>query len=148
MTASPVDRIRELGGELFLVGDRLKYRIPAGNLEARQLIAEIRRDREAVIAMLRDIESKPPSVEEVRAALPPGVKLVSYNPKQSPFAVAPVSVVTNAGKFYRAYLADLSRRLARPEGCHCPPLADILSKLADAGLELSVDAPAVPKAHQ
>ena len=106
MTASPVDRIRELGGELFLVGDRLKYRIPAGNLEARQLIAEIRRDREAVIAMLRDIESKPPSVEEVRAALPPGVKLVSYNPKQSPFAVAPVSVVTNAGKFYRAYLAE------------------------------------------
>jgi len=139
MTASPVDRIRELGGELFLVGDRLKYRIPAGNPEARQLIAEIRRDREAVIAMLRDIESKPPSLEEVKAGLPAGVRLVSYQPREVPFAVAPVSVVTNAGKFYRAYLADLSRRLAKPEGYHCPPLADILAKLADAGLELRVE---------
>lgn len=142
MNLSPVDRIRELGGELFLVGDRLRFRIPAGNMEARQLIAEIRRDRDEVIAMLRDKESKPPSIEEVQAALPPGVKLVSYEPKQAPFAVAPVSLVNDAGKFYRAYLADLSRRLAKPEGYHCPPLADILSKLADAGLELRVDASA------
>jgi hypothetical protein len=29
-------------------------------------------------------------------------------------------------------------RLAKPEGYHCPPLTDILSKLADAGLELTV----------
>jgi hypothetical protein len=29
----------------------------------------------------------------------------------------------------------------------CPPLADILSKLADAGLELTVDGPAVTNAH-
>ncbi len=49
--------------------------------------------------MLRDIESKPPSLEEVRASLPPGVKLVRYEPKQSPIAVAPVSVVTNVGIF-------------------------------------------------
>jgi hypothetical protein len=68
--------------------------------------------------------------------------------QRAAFAVAPVSVVTNAGKFYRAYLANLSRRLEHPEGYHCPPLADILSKLADAGLELTVDAPAVPNAHQ
>ena len=84
MTASPVDRIRELGGELFLLGDRLKYRIPAGNLEAQQLIAEIRRDREAVIAILRDCESKPPPLQEVKDALPAGVRLVSYQPKQAP----------------------------------------------------------------
>jgi hypothetical protein len=141
VNVSPVDRIRELGGELFLAGDRLKYRIPAGNPEARQLLAEIRRDREAVIAMLRDIESKPPPLEEVTAMLPAGVRLVSYRPKEAPFAVAPVSIVNDAGKFYRAYLADLSRRLAMPEGYYSPPLADILGKLADAGLELKVDGP-------
>ncbi len=66
MNVSPVDRIRELGGELFLAGDRLKYRIPAGNPEARHLIAEIRRDRTAIIAMLRDIESKAPSLDQVK----------------------------------------------------------------------------------
>ena len=141
MTASPVDRIRELGGELFLLGDRLKYRIPAGNLEAQQLIAEVRRDREAVIAILRDRDSEPPPLQEVKDALPAGVRLVSYQPKQAPFAVAPVSIVTQAGKFYRSYLADLSRRLEKPEGYDCPPLKDILAKLADAGLELQIDAP-------
>ncbi len=60
-TASPIDRIRELGGELFLRGDVIRYRIPADSAEARQLLAEIRKDREAVITLLRDRESKPPS---------------------------------------------------------------------------------------
>jgi hypothetical protein len=140
---SPIDRIRELGGAVFLDGERLRYRIPAGDPEARQLIAEVHRDREAVIAMLRDIESKPPSLEEVQAALPPGVRLVGYQPKEAPFAVAPVSVVTDAGKFFHAYLKDLAWRLEHPDGYAAPPLADILSKLAEAGLELRVDAPAV-----
>ena len=68
------------------------------------MVSELRREREAAIAFLRDRESKPPSLEEVKAVLPPGVRLVNYEPKQPPFAVAPVSIVTNAGKFYRAYL--------------------------------------------
>jgi len=125
---------------VFLDGDKARYRIPADSPEADALIEELRKDRKALIAMLEDMGSKAPSVEEVRASIPPGVRLVSYQPKSAPFAVAPVSVVTKAGKFYRAYLADLSRRLAKPKGCHCLPLADILSKLADAGLELTVDA--------
>ena len=70
--------------------------------------------------------------------LPAGVRLVSYEPKQTPFAVAAASVVTSTGKFYRAFLADLARRLKKPEGYHCPPLTDILGKLADAGLELKL----------
>ncbi len=139
--SSPIDRLRERGGELFLHGETVRYRIPADCQEAREIIGELRRNREALAAMLRDSESQPPTLEEVQAALPAGVRLVSYQPKQAPFAVAPVRVVTNAGKFYRAYLADLSRRLAKPEGYHCPPLADILAKLAEAGLELQVEKP-------
>jgi hypothetical protein len=140
VNVSPVDRIRELGGELFLAGDRLKYRIPTGNPEARHLIAEIRRDRTAIIAMLRDIESKAPSLDEVKNMLPPGVTLVSYCPKEAPFDVAPVSVVTNAGRFFRAYLTDLRWRLEHPGGHAAPPLPDILAKLAEAGLELQIGA--------
>lgn len=140
-TASPIDRLRELGGELFLRGDVIRYRIPAGNPEAREVLAEIRKDREAVAAALRDQESKPPSLEQVQAALPAGVRLVSYQPKEAPFAVAPVSVVTDGGQFFRAYLRDLKARVKKPEGYHCPPLADILSKLADAGLELQIEKP-------
>ncbi|MGD1105234.1 MAG: hypothetical protein ABSA59_24580 [Terriglobia bacterium] len=133
-----LDRLSFFGCQVRVEGDKLKVRGP-DRPEVEELVSELRREREAAIAFLRDRESKPPSLEEVRSSLPPCVKLVSYEPKQAPFAVAPVSVVTNAGKFYRAYLADLSRRLAKPEGYHCPPLRDILAKLADAGLELGVD---------
>ncbi len=140
-TASPIDRLRELGGELFLRGDVIRYRIPAESQEARELLSEIRKDREAFIALLRDRESTPPSMEEVKAVLPPGVRLVSYQPKQPPFAVTIASVVTDAGKFFRAYLRDLKARLEKPEGYAAPPLADILAKLADAGLELQVEKP-------
>ena len=99
----------------------------------------IRRHRDAVAALLADRESRPPSVEEVKAMLPPGVTLVSYEPKQTPFKVAPVSVVTDAGKFFRAYLRDLRWRVEHPSGHAAPPLADILSKLAEAGIELALD---------
>jgi hypothetical protein len=144
---SPIDRLRELGGEVFLDGDGLKYRIPARNAEARQLLEELRRDRDAVAALLRERQSQPPSLDEVSAALPHGVSLISYQPKEVPFDVAPVSVVTNAGKFFRAYLRDLRWRVEHPHGYAAPPLADILAKLADAGLELRIVSPDVPNAQ-
>jgi hypothetical protein len=135
--ASPLDRLRELGGSFYLDGEKLRYRIPATD-EGRQLAGEIRVSREAIREMLRDQESRPPSLEEVRASLPPGVKVASYEPKQAPFVVAPVSVVTSAGKFYRVYLADLRERLAKPEGYSCPSLVDILAKLESAGLRIEL----------
>lgn len=138
--ASPIDRLRELGGSLWLDGDSVRYRFPARNVEARELVADLRRDREAIAVMLRDEQSKAPSLAEVASMLPPGVRLVSYHPKRAPFAVAPVSEVSDAGKFYRAYLTDLRWRIENPSGRAAPPLPDILSKLADAGLELTLRA--------
>ena len=139
MTANPIDRLRELGGNVFLDGEKIRYRIPATD-EARQLVGEIRANREAIIALLRDRESRAPSLDEVRASLPPGIRLVSYQPKEAPFAVAPVSVVTDAGRFYRAYLADLRERLQKPNGYSCPRLEDILAKLASAGVQIELGA--------
>jgi len=143
MTAFDViDRLQELGCAVRVEGERLKVRGP--NLpEVPGLVSELRasRDRAAIIAMLKDRESNAPSLAEVKAVLPPGVRLVSYNPKRAPFAVAPISIITDAGKFFRAYLRDLQFRLEHPDGYHCSPLADILSKLADAGLELRADGP-------
>jgi len=104
-------------------------------------VQEIRANRDAIREMLREQESKAPSIEEVKAALPPGVRLIAYTPKATPFPVAPVSIVTNAGKFFNAYLRDLRWRLEHPDGYAAPPLADILSKLGDAGLELTFDGP-------
>ena len=49
-----------------------------------------------------------------------------------------MSVVKKAGRFYRAYLKNLAGQIEHPEGHAAPPLADILSKLADAGLEVEL----------
>jgi hypothetical protein len=138
-----LDRLSFFGCQVRVEGDKLKVRGP-DRPEVEGLVSELRREREAAIAFLRDRESKPPSLDEIQASLPPGVKLVNYEPKQPPFAVAPVSVVTNAGKFFRAYLGDLRWRLEHPEGYAAQPLPDILAKLAEAGLELKIDAPGVP----
>lgn len=54
--ANQIDRLQQLGGSLFLDGDSIRYRIPADNPEAQQLLAEIGKDREAAIALLRDRE--------------------------------------------------------------------------------------------
>jgi hypothetical protein len=94
-----------------------------------------------------EIETEPPSLIEIKTMLPPGVHVRRYEPKAVPFAVAPVSVVTNAGRFFRAYLRDMARRFEHFAGYVAPPLTYILSKLADAGLELIIDAAAVANAH-
>lgn len=144
-----IDRVAEVGGSLQLEGERVALTLPRNcppDTEAA-IVGTVRANRDAVSAMLRDMGSKAPSLEEVKASLPPGVKTVGYHPKQAPFAVAPVSVVTDAGKFFRACLKDLAWRLEHPDGYAAPPLADVLAKLAEAGLELSIDAPAVPNAH-
>jgi hypothetical protein len=136
-----LDRIVQAGGSIALAGGKIKLWLPEDCQDASEIVETIRGDREIVIAMLQDLERRAPSLDEVRAMLPPGVRVLRYEPKAVPFAVAPVSVVTTAGKFYRAYLRNLRWRVEHPRGCAAPPLAEILSKLADAGLELRLDRP-------
>jgi len=136
--ASPIDRLRELGGDIFWDGEKVRYRIPAGNPEARELIADLRENRDALADMLRDQQSQPPSLGEIKTSLPPGVRVVTYQPREAPFALAPVCVVTDAGKFYRAYIQDLRWRVRHPAAHAAPPLPEILNKLAEAGLMLEI----------
>lgn len=135
-----LDRVAQAGGSLWLSGEKIKLCLPEDCGDSAKIVEALRRDRQAVIAMLRDIESKPPSLEEVKAMLPPGVQVLKYQPRTPPFAVAPVSVVTNAGRFFRAYLRDMAWRLEHPKAYACAPLHEILAKLAEAGVELEIDA--------
>jgi len=77
--------------------------------------------------------------------LPPGVRLIRYRPKPSPVAVAPVSIVTDVGKFIAAYLADLDYRLRHPDTYACASLPEILAKLAEVGVELATEVPLGPE---
>ena len=64
-----LDRLSSFGCQVRLEGDKLKVRGP-DRPEVEGLVSELRREREAAIAFLRDRESKPPSLEEVKALLP------------------------------------------------------------------------------
>ncbi|HEV2416547.1 MAG TPA: hypothetical protein VGX94_01965 [Terriglobia bacterium] len=132
------EQVALMGGSLGLNGERVELVLPDVP-EADALTESVRLNRDVIAAMLKDQESRAPSVEEVKAILPAGVRLVSYQPKEAPFAVNVANIVTNAGRFYRAHFADLARRLEKPEGYHCPPLSDILGKLGAAGLELKIE---------
>ena len=73
-------------------------------------------------------------------ALPPGVRLMSYRPKQAPVAVTVCSVVTDVPKFIEHCLAELSARLHSPVQIRAgDSVFELLSKLADCGLELVVE---------
>jgi hypothetical protein len=141
MTALDVlDRLTAIGCQVRVEGQKLKVRGP-DLPEVAGLVSELHAQREEAIAMLDDVEGKAPPLNEVKAALPPGVRLLSYRPKESPFAAAPVSVVTNVRRFVHAHLRDMAWRLEHPNTHACAPLNEILAKLAEAGLELAVDLP-------
>lgn len=141
MTAVDVlDRLTTIGCQIRVDGQKLKVRGP-DLPEVARLVSELHARRDEAIATLEGIQGKPASLDEVNAALPPGVRLLSYRPKQTPFALASVSVVTNAGTFFRAYLRDLGWRLEHPNSRACAPLNEILAKLAEGGLELTIGSP-------
>ncbi len=74
--------------------------------------------------------------------LPRGVRLVSYQPKEPPVAITVCSVVTDVPKFMEHCLAELSARLHSPVQIHAgDSVFELLSKLADCGLELAIEWP-------
>jgi hypothetical protein len=133
-----LDRLAALGCAVRVEGERLKVRGP-DLPEVAALIPELSAHREEAMLLIRELRSAPPTLGEIEALLPESVRVLRYEPKPAPFAVAPVSVVTNAGKFFQAYLKDLAWRMEHPEDHAAPSLADILAKLADAGLDLMAD---------
>ena len=74
--------------------------------------------------------------------LPEGVKLVQFTRKAPPVAVTVCSVVMDVPKFIRHALTELDARLHHPVQIKAgDSLFELLSKLADCGLELHLDWP-------
>ena len=76
--------------------------------------------------------------------LPDGVKVIRYTPKSPPVAVTVCSVVTDIPKFIRHALAELDARLHHPVQIKAgDSVFELLSKLADCGVELRLEWPPV-----
>lgn len=74
--------------------------------------------------------------------LPEGVKLLRYERKAPPVTVTVCSVVNDVPKFIRHALAELDARLHHPVQVKAgDSVFELLSKLADCGLELHLEWP-------
>ena len=83
--------VEMVGGSLALNGNQIKYTIPK---PASWLVTELKYHREELIELLRE-ERTPPS-------MPPGVRLLKWEPKAPPIAIVHMGIVTNVDKFAAA----------------------------------------------
>src|ERR1700676_1228401 len=101
MTAIEVlHAVEKAGGSLALNGGQIKYTIPK---PAVWLVAELKQHREALIGLLRAGGTPPP--------MPPGVRLLKWEPKKPPIAIVRMGIVINVPHFVAATLSQLQARL-------------------------------------
>ena len=121
MTAETVlESVRRAGGQLWADGEKIKYRIPA---ERSDLIDALREFKGDILGLFSEYP-----------AMPPGVRLVRWEPKTAPVRLSGGSTVTDVGIFIRSTLRQLDARL---NGKHWQAgnwtLSTLLERLAAVG---------------
>src|ERR1700674_2038880 len=101
MNATQVlEAVQNVGGSLTLSGERIQYALPDF---AVWLVPELKENREELIELLRESETPLP--------MPPGVRLLKWEPRTPPVAIVRMGIVTNVDKFIGATLRELRARL-------------------------------------
>ena len=85
------------GGAVWLAGEALRYRVPESMLP---LLDELRLRKWELMELL-----------EQRPTIPPGVKLVRWEPLSAPVQLNRCVTVTDTGKFIESTLRQLGARL-------------------------------------
>ena len=74
-----VSRLEQGGGTLMLEGDRIRYRVPSGDSDVRNLLNELRIHREELRSLLQERKEKsswPPGIGRIGATLWPSAREV------------------------------------------------------------------------
>ncbi len=101
MTAVEVlHAIEKVGGALRLNGGQIKYTIPK---PALWLVTELKQHREALIELLEE--------RGTPLSMPPGIRLLKWEPKNPPIAIVRMGIVSNVPKFIADTLSQLQARL-------------------------------------
>jgi len=124
-----VRRIEALGGYLALdEAGGLRYRVPKGNPEVETLLQTVKAEKESLIAYLR-----------ARPALPPSVRVVSWNLKQPPVAIEVCAVVADPALFARTTVEQLKIALAEPTRWVGWSIPQLIDRLAQVGVIVMLD---------
>lgn len=130
MTAIEVlHAVEKAGGSVALNRGQIKYAIPK---PAAWLVPELRRQRDEVVALLTQ-RTVPP-------AMPEGVRLVKWAPKEPPVILQQWSVVIELDKFISSTLAQLRARLEGKDFLAGNwTQRELIERLEQVGLEVEVD---------
>ena len=132
-----VSRLEQSGGTLVLDGDRIRFSVPSEDAEARALLAELRKHRDKVRVLLRARAAIP--------AMPPSVRLMAWELKEPPVAIEYHAVVTDPGKFARATLEELCKRLTNPRRRYGWSVPQLIDRLAQVGVTVVLESEEKPQ---
>jgi hypothetical protein len=124
-----LEAVQNVGGSLVLNGSQIKYAIPK---RAMWLISELKQNREELIGFLRGERTPPP--------MPPGVRLLKWEPKTPPVAIVRMGIVSNVDKFIGATLRELRARLEGKDFLAGNwSLSELVDRLEQVGVEVRVE---------
>lgn len=116
-----IRKIEGAGGELWIDGERLGYRLPES---AASLVDELRASKWELLELLRQ-----------RPAMPPGVRLVRWEPLAAPVPLNTWLTVLDTGRFIESTLRQLSARLSGDDfGAGNWSLSELLESLEKVGV--------------
>ncbi len=104
----------------------------ANRKAAAWLVPELQQHREELIELLRDSEPPPP--------MPPGVRLLRWQPKNPPIAIVRMGIVSEVDKFVCATLRELRARLEGKDFLAGNwSLRELVDRLEQVGVVVSVE---------
>jgi hypothetical protein len=124
-----LEAVQNAGGSLTISGERIRYALPDSAL---WLVTELKQHREELIGLLREGGMPPP--------MPPGVRLLKWQPKDPPIAIVHMGIVSNVPKFVAATMLQLRARLEGKDSLAGNwSLRELLDRLEQVGVAVEIE---------
>jgi hypothetical protein len=128
-----LEAVQNAGGSLTISGGRIRYALPDSAL---WLVTELKQHREELIGLLREEGTPPP--------MPPGVRLLKWQPKDPPIAIVHMGIVSNVPKFVAATLLQLRARLEGKDSLAGNwSLRELVDRLEQVGVAVEIESTSI-----
>jgi hypothetical protein len=133
-----LEAVQNLGGSLTLSGERIQYALPDSEL---WLVHELQQHRQELIGLLKEERMPPP--------MPPGVRLLKWQPKDPPIAIVHMGIVSNVDKFVAATLLQLRARLEGKDSLAGNwSLRELVDRLEQVGVAVGIESTPICREEQ